>query len=1037
MKLHEGTILVESVHGEGTAISVEIPFGRGHLPQDRIGPPSSARPASGATSNSYVGEALRWLPEVPGDGDGRPGEAAPPTWTAAGPRAEAGGGGPPRPRILLADDNADMRDYVRSLLEPRYEVRAVRDGEEALAAIRDERPDLIVTDVMMPRLDGFGLIAALRANLDTASIPTIVLSARAGEEARVEGLAAGADDYLIKPFGARELIARIDSALALADVRRAAAFREGQLLAEANRVRVRLETVLAALSDPFFALDVDYRFIYVNESVVRAFARPREAFLGERIWDVFPEFVGTPFEAELRGAVGRNAPAQFEFFDPALDRWFDNRIYPSADGVSLLMTDVTPRKAAELQRRMLEELGEATRNISSAEEMLHAIVARVGEYFRISRCSYAEIDQDRELVIVLKDYRRGIREIPAVYSLREFGSVALDQLRSGMSIVLDDAHRDERISRDAALALDAIDVRAMIGIPLVKEGRLVATFSLQDREPRAWTAAEVALAEQIAERTWLAVEGAKSQKQLRDSEERYRILTEVSPQIVWMGNPDGSINYCNQRWYDYSGLTPEESLGDAWTRAIEPDRLEQVRDFWEAAARSPHSFEVEIPFRRASDRSYRWHLVRGMPAVGEGGKTARWIHVAVDIHDRKVAEEDRERLLKATAEARADAEAANRMKDDFLATLSHELRTPLNAILGWASILRTGKLGPSEVATAIDVIERNSKSQAQLINDLLDVSRIISGKLRLEVRRVNLHEVIEAAVNAVLPAANAKGVRIEQLLDTHTGPVSGDPTRLQQIVWNLASNAVKFTPRGGRVQVLLERVNSHVEISVIDTGQGIKPEFLPHLFERFRQADASTTRRHGGLGLGLSIVKQLTEMHGGTVRAKSPGEGQGSTFIVMLPILIVHAEPAPGRPREDENRGLEFEAPLLAGVRVLVVDDEPDARLLVKRILNGCHAEVEVAGSATEAIEILGRFKPDVLVSDIGMPDEDGYDLVRKVRLRYNARELPAAALTAFARPEDRKRALLAGFQTHVAKPVDSDELTAVVATLAGRTGTS
>ena len=413
--------------------------------------------------------------------------------------------------------------------------------------------------------------------------------------------------------------------------------------------------------------------------------------------------------------------------------------------------------------------------------------------------------------------------------------------------------------------------------------------------------------------------------------------------------------------------------------------------------------------------------------------------VGRDITAEKQAREERERLLQAAQAARAEAEAANRMKDEFLATLSHELRTPLNAIVGWARILRSGPVDPEDLEEGLAAIDRNAKVQAQIIEDLLDISRIISGNLRLDVQRVNLLEVIEAAIAAVMPAAEAKGVRIHKVLDSLAGPVSGDPARLQQVVWNLLSNAVKFTPKGGRVQVLLERVNSHVEITVIDTGIGIKPEFLPHVFDRFRQADSSTTRRHGGLGLGLAIVKQLVEMHGGTVRAKSPGEGQGSTFVVTLPITVVHEDtssPEKVRPKEARRRA-NSTAPraALSGLKVLVVDDEPDARQLIRRVLTECGAEVALAASAAEALKLIERFRPDVIVSDIGMPDQDGYDFIRQVRARVAAKTLPAVALTAFARSEDRKRALLAGFQTHVAKPVDPAELVAVVASLVERTG--
>jgi CheY-like chemotaxis protein len=369
--------------------------------------------------------------------------------------------------------------------------------------------------------------------------------------------------------------------------------------------------------------------------------------------------------------------------------------------------------------------------------------------------------------------------------------------------------------------------------------------------------------------------------------------------------------------------------------------------------------------------------------------------------------------------------------------LSHELRTPLNAILGWTQILRHRPGGDDDLAEALVVIERNTRVQAQMIEDLLDMSRITTGKMRLDVQQVDLGDVVRAAVASVRHSAEAKDIKLQVVLDPLAGPVRGDPARLQQCCWNLLTNAIKFTPKGGQVQVSLERVNSHVEICVVDNGQGIEPDFLPHVFERFRQADASTTRRHGGLGLGLSIVKHLIELHGGSVRAKSPGPGLGATFCIDLPLMVVHPprdEPARAHPRGQSSAALAaVDQPSLDGIAVLAVDDEADARMMIKRVLEGCGARVTVAASSAEGLALLARERPDVIVSDIGMPGEDGYEFIKKVRaLRpEDGGRTPAAALTAFARAEDRTRALRAGYQTHVAKPVEIVELTAVVASLA------
>lgn len=407
--------------------------------------------------------------------------------------------------------------------------------------------------------------------------------------------------------------------------------------------------------------------------------------------------------------------------------------------------------------------------------------------------------------------------------------------------------------------------------------------------------------------------------------------------------------------------------------------------------------------------------------------------------ERKRTEAQRVLLLEREQKARVLAEEANRIKDEFLATLGHELRSPLNAILGWVQMLRGGRLNAVAQANALEVVERNARAQNKLIEDLLDVSRIITGKLRLDVQAVEMTAIITAALDTIRPAAEAKTVRLTTVLDPKAVTVAGDPNRLQQVIWNLLSNAVKFTPKGGRVQVELLRVNSHVEIVVTDSGAGIAPEVLPHVFERFRQADSTTTRIYGGLGLGLAIVRQLTELHGGSVQADSPGLNKGATFTVRLPVRAVshsECEEVGVHPSETSKLPDSSRLPCLDRVRVLVVDDEPDSREMVKAVLEVCGAQVTMAASAQEALALLDRLAFDVLLSDIGMPQMDGYGLIQRVRMsQTNMAQMPAAALTAYARPQDRTRALLAGFQQHLSKPVEPTELMAVVATLSGRTG--
>ncbi|HSF41223.1 MAG TPA: ATP-binding protein, partial [Thermoanaerobaculia bacterium] len=447
---------------------------------------------------------------------------------------------------------------------------------------------------------------------------------------------------------------------------------------------------------------------------------------------------------------------------------------------------------------------------------------------------------------------------------------------------------------------------------------------------------------------------------------------------------------------------------------------------------------VEDVIARNAETGRDVHIRGASSPVVLNGQVIGAVAINTDISDRVRAEEERRQLLESERAARGEAERASRIKDEFVATLSHELRTPLHAILGWTEILKGRKDDPRTLEQGLQVIERNARAQAQMVADLLDMSSIISGKIRLDVQPVDLASVVDNAAEAVRLAAEAKGMRIVKAIDRRDGVIHGDPARLQQILWNLLSNAIKFTPPGGTVWIDMESSDSRVEIRVSDTGQGFDPAFAPYLFERFRQVDASTTRQFGGLGLGLAIVKQLVEIHGGTVGATSPGPGQGATFSITLPttLRVLPAETAApdGRP---EILSLEAgsDGRTLAGVRVLVVDDHPDARDLVRRVLEERKADVATVSSAAEALAALRLSPPDVLVSDLGMPDEDGYGLIRAVRALPpdQGGAVPAAAVSALARPEDRERALLAGFQMHLAKPVEPAELVAAVAKLAER----
>lgn len=504
-----------------------------------------------------------------------------------------------------------------------------------------------------------------------------------------------------------------------------------------------------------------------------------------------------------------------------------------------------------------------------------------------------------------------------------------------------------------------------------------------------------------------------TEKALRESEERFRMLADNMAQLAWTCDKLGNVTWYNQRWLEYTGMSFEEMKDWGWTKCHHPDHVDRVVASITRLRETGEIWEDTFPLR-ARDGSYRWFLSRALPIRDANGEITCWFGTNTDIDDLK--------------QAREAAETANRIKDEFLATVSHELRTPLNAIMGWTHLLTRGKLDEETAARSLDAIARNASAQNQLISDLLDVSRIISGQLRFESGAVDLISVIEEATETVRPAADAKGIVLQHKLDQRAGLVSGDRMRLQQIVWNLLSNAIKFTPRGGQVTVRLKRENTSVVLSVSDTGEGIRPEFLPYIFDRFRQAESTSRRQHGGLGLGLAIVRHLVEAHGGTIRASSNGAGSGATFTVTFPLLAVH---------RDAASELAFFSSAsfadLKGLRVLVIDDEADARELLTMTLTQGGAEVRTAATVAAALEILDQWKPHVLVSDIGMPGEDGYDLIRRVRAMESERggTIPALALTGYATAEDAARAHAAGYQTHLSKPVSPSDLVAAVASLA------
>jgi PAS domain S-box-containing protein len=597
------------------------------------------------------------------------------------------------------------------------------------------------------------------------------------------------------------------------------------------------------------------------------------------------------------------------------------------------------------------------------------------------------------------------------------------------------AVRDVAVDADLAAFRETImdeGIRALAFIPLSGTQGVAGKFMLYCDEPHDFTPDEIRLAETIANHIGFVIERRRTEMELRASQREFQDVVDNAPVgIHWLG-PDGTILWANRAELELLGYSEEEYIGHhVGEFHVDPAIVEEIMSRLREHRHELHSYEAPM---RCRDGSIR-HVLISTNVFADGD---RFIHKRCftrDITDRKLMEEELENLLQREQESRRHVERVNRLKDEFLATLSHELRTPLQAMLGWSRLLLSERLEPHQVQRAAEIIERNASVQARLIDDLLDMSRIISGKVSLNLAPVDMADVIISALETVRPAAEAREIDLRTVLRPNCPVIIGDQERLHQVVWNLLMNAIKFTPRGGTVIAWLNATADGLEMAIQDSGEGIAAEFLPFVFERFLQGDASTTRRQGGLGLGLAIVRNLVEHHGGRVSAESPGVGLGATFRVVLPVparapALTHSRPAVSRAGNGNRDG----ARNLNGVRVLLVEDDPDARELVRFILEDSGAGVLAAESVPEAFRLLREARPDVVLSDIAMPGEDGYELIRRLRAlpEEEGGNLPAIALTALARGEDRSRILASGFQAHLAKPVEPADLIRTIGRLSG-----
>jgi PAS domain S-box-containing protein len=971
--------------------------------------------------------------------------------------------------VLIAgaapEDRAILREALSRDSAARYAVIEVESGLRALDLCRARKPDCLILDHDLPDLSGLDVLKKLADEEGTPACAVVLLISAGDAQLAVEARKSGAHDCIEKGRASgSELRRAVSQAVEKAEHLRRVAAHEHELI-EKNRAP---EADLTALR---------------REAPGRG--------QGEGAWQVARAGAGSQRAVASRpeSAIHNQTEEQLQLLKTAIEQSNEPVIIMSAqlDPPGPQIVFVSPA-FTKMTGYAAEEVIGKTPHILEGSETDRSVIHRLredclaGEVFHGKTINYRKDRSEFHLewtagpvrnergevthfAAALRDVTEGRRiEEELRRSEEEFRSL-FDLSAVGMTQVSPEG-RYLRVNRKLCqmlgyseqelLQLTLHDVthpddREVSGVKLSSSSADGAEeYSVEKRYVRKdgaiiWALINWTVVRDAEGRPLRSVANIQDITQRKQVEESLRVSEErldLAQKAGNIGTFDWDLRANKAVWTEQLkalfGLSPDDP-GDTYEhwleRVIPEDRPACEAGIREILERRLPKWRTEYRIMRADTGEVRWIDSKGRVFYDEQGEPLRLVGTATDITERKRAEAEREELLILEQSAREAAEALTRAKDEFLALVSHELRSPLNAILGYAALLRHGELDDQKVRHAADVIERSGKAQAQLIEDLLDTARIISGKLRLDLGPVDLASVIEQAVQTIRPAADAKGISIETDLPSEIDQITGDPARLQQVVWNLLSNAVKFTPQGGRVEARLERVDPHICIVVRDTGKGINPDFLPYVFERFRQADVSSARRYGGLGLGLALVKYLVELHGGTAEAASAGEGRGATFKVTLPVRAVAtplggAGGAPDKVKRSEE---------LAGVRALVVDDEEDARELLKSALTQYGAGVVAAGSAAEAYELITTAptgeRPDVMVTDIGMPGEDGYSLIRRVREWELARDayIPAVALTAYGRPEDRMRALRSGFQMHIAKPVDPAELAIVITSLMRR----
>ncbi len=987
--------------------------------------------------------------------------------------------------ILIVDDSPEDRETYRRYLsrdcDRTYTFLEAESAEQGLELCHSTQVDGILLDFLLPDLDGLEFLTELQAQANKIHPPVIMLTGQGNESIAVQAMKAGAQDYLIKGrISAEELCLAVDGVI-----------EKAQLCAQLQQSEDRLKLALEGTQMGIWEWNIPTNTVVWSELVGTLFGLPSGTCIPtyEDVLNLVHPGDREYIQNSVARAIEEGTKHDVEFRTVWSDgsvHWLSGKgqVYYNRTGQPMRMVgsvvDITQTKLAEAERQqqiarelIITQIAQYIRQSLNLNRILSTTVTEVRQFLQTDRVLIFRLLSDGSGTVVSEAVSPGWTSILSTNIYDPcFTESYVESYSEGLVTTKTDIY-NAGIDPCHVELLAQFQVRANLVVPILQGenlwGLLIAHHC---SAPRQWQQEEINLLKQLATQVGIAIQQAELYQQaqneiaerrqaevaLQESQERLRLALDAASMGTWDWNIQTNQITWSANLERMFGMQPGEFDGryETFVNHLHPEDRDRVLD---AIARAVnYGEEYDIEFRVVfSDGTIRWAASKGKVFYDTAGVPMRMAGVDLDITERKQAELERTQLLEREQAARVEAESANRVKDEFLAVLSHELRSPLNPILGWSQILQSHKLDETKTAEALAIIERNARLQVELIEDLLDVSRILRGKLSLNISSVNLESIISAAIETVRLAAQAKSIDLKfsisdfglgdtgenlELSKSEEQPINlkskiqnpkyqvmGDPSRLQQIVWNLLSNAVKFTPSGGRVEVRLSLVGTLAQIQVIDTGQGISADFLPYVFDYFRQADSATTRKFSGLGLGLAIVRQLVELHGGTIFAESPGEGQGATFTFRLPLM-----------RTTETKGekgtegeVDSNSPNLEEVRILVVDDDADSRDFIAFILEQDGASVTAAESAVEALQILAQSKPNILLSDIGMPEMDGYMLMRQVRTLTPEQggEIPAIALTAYAGEFDQQQAFAAGFQMHMSKPVDPVELIAVVAKLA------